>query len=75
MARRLGEAPVTDDTLLLLHRAAEDDPDGEDEDSQGHTQGRVVVLQLASTVGTVGPASRRGQLLETLQQHLTDLYD
>ena len=71
MAGRLGEAPVTDDTLLLLHGAAEDDSDGEDEDRQGHTQGRVVVLQLPSTVGTVGPASSPGQLLTCL----TDLTD
>ena len=55
-ASSLGEAPVAEDALLLLHGAAEDDPDGEDEDSQGHSQGRVVVLQLSSTVCTVGPA-------------------
>ena len=56
VTERLGETPVTEDALLLLHGAAEDDPDGEDEDSQGHSQGRVVVLQLSSTVCTVGPA-------------------
>ena len=55
MAGRLGEAPVTDDTLLLLHGTAEDDADGEDEDGQSDPQWWIVVLQLSSTVSTMSP--------------------
>ena len=69
VTERLGETPVTEDALLLLHGAAEDDPDGEDEYGQGHPQGRVVVLQLASTVGTVSPEIERAQSLSETTQH------
>ena len=56
MAVVLREAAVTEHALLLLHGAADDDPDREDEDRQGHTQRWVVILELAATVCTVGAA-------------------
>ena len=56
MAVVLWEAAVTEHALLLLHGAADDDPDREDEDRQGHTQRWVVILELAATVRTVGAA-------------------
>ena len=56
MAVVLREAAVTEHALLFLHGAADDDPDREDEDRQGHTQRWVVILELAATVCTVGAA-------------------
>ena len=52
---QLGETPVAQYTLLLLHGAAEDDADWEDEDGEGDPQGGIVILQLTSTVSTVSP--------------------
>ena len=50
----LWEDSVAHDALLLLHGAAEDDADGEDEDSQGHPEGGIVVLERAATICAVG---------------------
>ena len=50
----LWEDSVAHDALLLLHGAAEDDADGEDENSQGHPQGGIVVLECAATICAVG---------------------
>ena len=50
----LWEDSVAHDALLLLHGAAEDDADGEDEDRQGHPEGGIVVLQRAATICAVG---------------------
>ena len=50
----LWEDSVAYDALLLLHGAADDDADGEDEDSQRHSEWRIVVLESASAVCAVG---------------------
>ena len=50
----LWEDSVAYDALLLLHGAADDDADGEDEDSQRHSEWRIIVLESASAVCAVG---------------------
>ena len=50
----LWEDSVAHDALLLLHGAAEDDADGEDEDSESHPEGGIVVLESATAVCAVG---------------------
>ena len=50
----LWEDSVAHDALLLLHGAADDDADGEDEDRQRHPEWRIVVLESASAVCAVG---------------------
>ena len=49
----LWEDSVANDTLLLLHGAADDDADGEDEDSKSDPKRRIVILESASTIRAV----------------------
>ena len=50
----LWEDSVAYYALLLLHGAADDDADGEDEDRQRHPEWRIVILKSASAVCAVG---------------------
>ena len=53
--RALGGRPITLDTLPLLQDTAEDDTDGEEEQSSSDASWRIVVLYPAPTVGAIVP--------------------